>query len=137
MDLAAVAGEVALIAGGAAVEGLAQAVTKSLVEKIRERIRSVFGGDPRSVDALEQAMATPENQNAIKELARALCWYAERDPRFAEELAGWAPDKTSVGTAVQASPGTVVQNGNARGNLFMAAGNMTVDQSKAKSSPDG
>ncbi len=82
-------------------------------------------------------MATPENQDAINELARALCWYAERDPRFAEELAEWEPYKASVGTAVQASPGTVVQNGDARRDLFMAAGNMTVDQSKAKSSPDG
>ncbi|GAA4506343.1 hypothetical protein [Nonomuraea ferruginea] len=97
--------------------------------KIRERIRIVFGGDPRSADALERAVATPEDESALHELAEALRWYAERDRAFADEMAEWARQT--------ASSGKVVQNVRAGRDAYTAGRDMTVQQRPdAKPSPD-
>ncbi|MEV4836058.1 hypothetical protein AB0K05_16155 [Nonomuraea sp. NPDC049486] len=129
MDVAAMASAVALVAGTGAVQGLGESAALSLVAKIRERIRIVFGGDPRSADALERAVATPEDESALHELAEALRWYAERDRAFADEMAEWARQT--------ASSGKFVQNVRAGRDAYTAGRDMTVQQRPdAKPSPD-
>ncbi|WP_326824621.1 hypothetical protein [Streptosporangium sp. NBC_01756] len=120
MDVSAIAAAVAMIAGTGAVTGLGEKAALTLVETIRARIRSVFGADARSVDALEQAQEQPEDDGRIKELAAALAWHAQRDPQFAAELAGWAEK--------YASPGSVTQQMIAGRDIYAAGRDMTVHQ---------
>ena len=89
MDLVPVTEAVAGIVAAGGVKELAESAGGGLVGGIIRRIRSVFGSDARSMDALEQAQqqATPA---AVQNLALALAWYAQRDQEFARELEGWA-----------------------------------------------
>ena len=81
-------------------------------------MRTVFGSDARSVDALEQARRDGA-QAAVAELASALAWYARRDQEFARELAGWA---------AQADTGGVTQEVHAGRDAYTAARDQTVFQ---------
>ena len=64
-----------------------------------ERVKTVFGSDVRSADALGRAgRGEPE---AVAELASALAWYAGRDKTFEDELAAWA---RQAGSANPAAP---------------------------------
>jgi hypothetical protein len=66
---------------------------------IAGRVRSVFGTDARSVDALERAGRADRSPADVAELASALAWYATRDTEFAGELAGWAAAGNAGGVA--------------------------------------
>ena len=87
MDIAAVAQAVALMAATGAVSGLGESAAMGVVARVRDRVRAVFGGDARSVDALERAVGEPDDADRIRELAVALAWYGQRDEQFAGELA--------------------------------------------------
>lgn len=120
MDVAAVSEAVALMAATGAVSGLGEQAALSVVERIRARVRAVFGSDARSVDALERAVDEPSAEGRVGELAAALAWYARRDEEFAGELAGWARE--------YGEPGTVVQNVRAGRDAYTAGRDMTVHQ---------
>lgn len=115
MDIEAISSAVALMAATGAVSGLGEGAALDTVNRIRERIRLKFGGDPRSVEALEGAVADPSR---VQELASALAWYAQQDPAFRTELTGWAE---------QLAP-HVTQNVRAGRDAYTAAGDMTVHQ---------
>ncbi|MFV2179293.1 hypothetical protein ACFHW2_13570 [Actinomadura sp. LOL_016] len=85
MDLVALSeATAALVAAGAA-----QGVGEQAATGILERIRSVFRGDSRATESLEEAAATGE-ETAVRELAESLRWYARRDEEFAADLGRWA-----------------------------------------------
>jgi hypothetical protein len=73
---------------GAATDG-------GLTAKITERVKEVFGADPRSADALDRTRQG--QQGAIAELASALTWYARHNQTFAGELVTWADQARSAG----------------------------------------
>ncbi|HEU5157654.1 MAG TPA: hypothetical protein VFU43_11720 [Streptosporangiaceae bacterium] len=80
-----------------------------------QRIRQVFGGDRRAQESLDQAASTGAEE-AARELAAALRWYAERDRDFAAELERWA-----------ASPQPhVTQTVHAGRDAYVAGGDQTV-----------
>ena len=87
VDIAAVAQAVALMAATGAVSGLGESAAMGVVARVRDRVRAVFGGDARSVDALDRAVREPDDADRIRELAVALAWYGQRDEQFAGELA--------------------------------------------------
>jgi len=101
MDVGAVSEAVALMAATGVVSGVAEHAALGVVARLRERLREVFGGDARSVDALERALEAPQDAGQVRELASALAWYAERDEVFASELEGWATEYTPQGSLVQ------------------------------------
>jgi hypothetical protein len=117
LDVGAVSETVAeLVATGAVKEVGAQAA-KGVVRKIVERVRAVFGGDRRSVEALDRACEEPSPQR-VGELAAALRWYAERDAGFAAELEQWA--------AMAASHSTVDQEVHAGRDAYVAGRDQSV-----------
>jgi hypothetical protein len=117
MDVVAVTEAVAGIVAAGGVKELAEGAGGGLVAGIVKRIRGVFGSDARSVDALEQArqQATPA---AVRDLASALAWYAQRDPEFAKELADWA---------AQGKPGTVNQQVFAGRDVYVSANDQKIE----------
>lgn len=119
MDLVAVTEAVAGIIAAGGVKELAEGAGGGLVSGIVKRVRSVFGSDARSVDALEQAQrqAAP---SAVRDLASALAWYAERDEEFARELSDWA---------ATATPGRVTQQVFAGRDAYTAAGDQKISVS--------
>ncbi|MEV5749766.1 hypothetical protein AB0L00_18255 [Actinoallomurus sp. NPDC052308] len=100
MDLVEISEAVALMAATGGIQGLAEDAARDIVTRVRARVRSVFHGDARSLDALEQACATPDAPR-VRAFAEALTWYGERDEEFAGELAGWARAYQAAGTAIQ------------------------------------
>jgi hypothetical protein len=117
MDVATVTEAVAGIVAAGGVKELADSAGGGLVAGIIKRIRSVFGSDARSVDALEQAQQQGTSA-AVRELASALAWYAQRDQQFARELEGWA---------ASARPGTVNQQVFAGRDAYVSAGDQTIE----------
>jgi hypothetical protein len=103
------------------VQALAEGAGGGLVAGIVKRIHGVFGSDARSVDALEQAwkQATP---TAVRDLASALAWYAQRDQEFARELEDWA---------ASARPGTVSQRVFSGRDSYVAVGDQTITNYRA------
>ncbi|GAA4637772.1 hypothetical protein GCM10023196_092930 [Actinoallomurus vinaceus] len=120
MDVTAVSEAVALMAAAGAVSGVAKHTALGVVARIRERVRAVFDADARSMDALEQAVGHPSDEERIGEPAAALTWYARRDEGFAAELAGWA--------AEYAPAGSVVQNVRAGREAYTAGRDMTINR---------
>jgi hypothetical protein len=90
VDVATISSSVALMAATGAVSGLGEDTALRFVERIRERIRTIFGSDRRSLDSLDGALANPTNESRIQQLTSALTWYAERDEEFKSELLDWA-----------------------------------------------
>ncbi|MFI6451285.1 hypothetical protein ACIBF6_06990 [Streptosporangium amethystogenes] len=123
MDIAAVSSAVALMAAGGAVTTVGEQVALDLIERIRARIRSIFGSDERSAETLDQAIEEPGDENRIRSLAEALSWYARRDEEFAAELEGWARDHPASAS--------LVQNVHAGRDAYTAGRDMTVDQRSA------
>jgi hypothetical protein len=116
VDVVAVSEAVAgLLAVGAARE-LGQEAGGGVVAGMVARVRTVFGADARSVDALERARRDG-GRAAVGELAAALAWYARRDEAFAGELAGWA---------AQAGAGSVTQQVEAGRDAYTAGRDQTV-----------
>jgi hypothetical protein len=72
-----------------------QAAESALVPVIVGRVRTVFGPDARSVDALDRTLR--DEPEAVEELASALSWFARRDQAFAYELAAWAAQAPDTG----------------------------------------
>ncbi|WP_433375990.1 hypothetical protein [Streptosporangium sp. CA-115845] len=120
MDIAAVSSAVALMAAGGAVTTMGEQVALELIERIRARVRSIFGSDERSAETLDQAIEEPGDEGRIRSLAEALSWYARRDEEFAGELAGWARDHPA--------PASLVQNMHAGRDAYAAGRDMTVNQ---------
>ncbi len=119
MDVGAVSQAVALLAASGAVSGLGEDAARSLVQRVREGIRSVFAGDERSVDALEAAIADPGDEGRVRELASALAYYAGKNEEFARQLADWAR---------HGAPASVTQNITAGRDAYVAGHDMTVRQ---------
>jgi hypothetical protein len=90
MDVVAVSEAVALLAATGAVSGMGESAALAVVGRVRKRIRTMFGEDARSVEALEAAAADPADETRVQELASALRYYAKRDAQFRDELASWA-----------------------------------------------
>lgn len=120
MDIAAVSSAVALMAAGGAATTMGEQVALDLIERIRARIRSIFGSDERSAETLEQAIGEPGDESRIRSLAEALSWYARRDEEFAAELEGWARDHPV------SAP--LVQNIHAGRDAYAAGRDLTVNQ---------
>lgn len=120
MDIAAVSSAVALMVAGGAATTMGEQVALDLVERIRERIRAIFGSDERSAEMLDQAIEEPGDESRIRSLAEALSWYARRDEEFAGELEGWARDHPA--------PASLVQNVRAGRDAYAAGRDMTVNQ---------
>ncbi|TYB49541.1 hypothetical protein [Actinomadura chibensis] len=88
MDLVALSeAAAALVAAGAT--GAAQTAGEQATTGMLQRIRSVFRGDARATESLEEAASTGD-ETAVQELAESLRWYARRDEEFAAELERWA-----------------------------------------------
>lgn len=119
MDVEAVSQSVALIAATGGIAGLSEAASLEVVRRIRERLRTVFGGDQRSRDALDDAMEDPEDPGRIEELTAAVRYYARRDEVFGAELARWAGEFTAP---------SVTQNVRAGRDVFAAGRDMTVER---------
>jgi hypothetical protein len=118
VDIAAVSLAVALMAATGAVAGLGESAALGVVARVRDRVRAVFGGDARSVDALERAVRKPDDADRIRELAAALAWYGQRDEQFAGELAEWARR--------YAPAGSVTQNVRVGRDAYVAGRDMTI-----------
>ncbi|MGW0803359.1 hypothetical protein [Nonomuraea sp. NPDC002799] len=101
MSVSEVAAAVALIAGTGAVSGLSEQAALNMVTTIRERIRTIFGDDTPAVRKLERAVEQGDDEDAVRDLAEALCSYAEQDENFAAELAGWAQQRPPAGSVTQ------------------------------------
>ncbi|MBO2448935.1 hypothetical protein J4573_17665 [Actinomadura barringtoniae] len=120
VDVTAMSEAVALMAATGAVSGLSESAALGVVERMRQRVRAVFGSDTRSVDVLEQAVREPSDEGRMRELTAALAWYAQRDEEFASDLAGWADEYMPAGS--------VVQNVRAGRDAYAAGRDMTVNQ---------
>lgn len=120
VDVAGAVEAVALIAATGGASGLGEDAVRGVVARIRERVRGVFGGDVRSVDALDRAVADPGDAWRVRELAAALAWYTARDEEFAAEVVGWAQQ---YGPAAG-----MVQNIHAGRDAYTAGRDMTVQQ---------
>ena len=82
-----------LAAGGPTERG--ENATNSPAAGNAERVKEVFGSDPRSADAL---VRTRQGEpDAVGELASALAWYARHNQAFAGELVTWAAQAGSTG----------------------------------------
>lgn len=117
MDVVAVTEAVAGVVAAGGVKELAESAGGGLVAGMVKRIRSVFGSDARSVDALAQAQQQP-TPAAVRDLASALAWYAHRNQEFAKELEGWA---------AWAKPVTVNQHVFAGRDAFVSARDQTIE----------
>ena len=95
MDVAVVSEAVAGLLAAGGVKELGEAAGGGLVAGIIERVKKVFGSDPRAADALERACQS--EPGAVGELASALAWYARQNQAFAEELAAWAAQAGTCG----------------------------------------
>ncbi|MEU7339641.1 hypothetical protein [Streptomyces sp. NPDC007074] len=97
MDVANISYSVALMAATGAVSGLGEDTALRVVQRIRNRIRTIFGSDLRSLDSLDGALANPTDESQIQRLVSALTWYAERDEELRSDLLYWteryAPSK--------------------------------------------
>lgn len=89
LDPVVVAQTVAALVASGAGKGLAEGVGDGLASSVIAAIRKKFGGDRRSLKALEKASSDGSPQS-IEELAAALHWYAQGDPDFTRDLDGWA-----------------------------------------------
>jgi hypothetical protein len=118
--MGAVSQAVALMAATGAIAGLGESAARGVVARVRDRVRAVFGGDARSVDALERAVRDPDDADRIGELAAALAWYGQRDEQFAGELAEWAQR--------YAPAGSVTQNVRAGRDAYVAGRDMTINR---------
>jgi len=107
----------ASIAATGAVSGLAEDAARSFVQRIRDRIRSIFAGDERSTDALEGAIANPDDESQVSELASALAYYARKNEEFARQLSEWARHHAAAG---------VTQNVKAGRDAYVSGRDMTV-----------
>jgi hypothetical protein len=119
MDLILAATAVAKLVAASAARKAGEDAGSGLVAAIVSRVRSVFGGDARSVDALEQAQSG--SPAAERDLASALSWYAERDQAFATELVRWAASAGSRSAGV-------TQNVHAGRDAYTAAGDLTINR---------
>lgn len=117
MDVVAVTEAVAGIVAAGGVKELAESAGGGLAAGMVKRIRSVFGSDARSVDTLEQAQQQPTSA-AVRDLASALAWYAQRDQEFAKELESWA---------ASAKPVVVNQQVFAARDAFVSARDQTIE----------
>ena len=91
MDVRAASEAVAGMIAGAAAAEPPTARRADETAGIAGRVRSVFGADARSVDALERAEREDRTPADVAELASALAWYAKRDTEFTGELAAGRP----------------------------------------------
>lgn len=108
------------MAATGAVSGMGQHTALEVVERIRERVREVFGRDERSTESLEHAIEEPGDEARVRALAEALAWYAQRNEGFAEELDQWARDYEPSAT--------VSQNVRAGRDAYTAGRDMTINQ---------
>jgi hypothetical protein len=119
VDLVAVSEAVALMAATGAVSGVSESAALGVVAQIRERVRRVFDGDARAVDALARVMQQPDDRGRVLELAAALTWYGERDGGFAAQLTEWA--------STYAPAGSVTQNVRTGRDAYTAGRDLTVN----------
>jgi hypothetical protein len=117
MDMVAVTEAVAGIVAAGGVKELAESAGGGLAGGIVKRIRAVFGSDARSVDALDRAQQHA-TAAAVRDLASALAWYAQRDGEFAGELEGWAASTEAR---------TVNQRVFAGRDAYVSAGDQTIE----------
>jgi hypothetical protein len=115
MDVTVASEAVAGLLAAGGIKELGEAAGGGLAAGIIERVRKVFGSDPRSVDALERAQR--DEPGAVAELASALVWYARQDQAFAAEVAAWA---------AQTKTGGVAQHVRAQRDAYAAGRNQTV-----------
>lgn len=102
MDLVAVSEATAALVAAGAAQGVGEQAATGAVSGMLRRIREVFGGDRRALDSLDETASTGA-ETAVRELASALRWYAERDRAFAAELERWAGGgRTEVNQNVRA-----------------------------------
>ncbi|MEV7032658.1 hypothetical protein AB0N99_20880 [Streptomyces sp. NPDC093272] len=101
MDVATISSSVALMAATGAVSGVGEDTALRVVERIRERIRTIFGSDRRSLDSLDAVLINPTDESQIQRLISALTWYAERDEDFRSELLDWAERYAPSGSVTQ------------------------------------
>lgn len=104
MDVVAMSEAVAGLLAAGGLRELGEAAGGGLVAGIIARVRTVFGADARSVDALERAREDG-GQPAVAELAAALAWYARHDQEFAAELATWAAQVSAGGVTQHVDAG--------------------------------
>ncbi len=88
MDLVAASEIVAGLLASSAAKQLGKDAGSGMAAGIVSRMRKLFGSDARSVDALDKVCG--DDRTAIRDLASALAWYAQRDQAFATELILWA-----------------------------------------------
>jgi hypothetical protein len=120
MDVLTVSEAVASIAATGAVSNLSGQAALDVVARIRGRLRAVLHRDERSLDAFACALEDPTDKSRIRELAKAVAWYAQHDDRFASELANWAQE-FSIGTSIS-------QKARAGRDTYTAGRDMTVNQ---------
>jgi NAD(P)-dependent dehydrogenase (short-subunit alcohol dehydrogenase family) len=118
--MTAVVEAVALMAATGAVSGIGEKTALDVVRHVRHRIRVVFGGDERSVNALDVAVADPADEDHIGQLVSALAYYAKRDEAFRDELARWTSD--------YAPDASVTQTVKAGRDAYTAGRDMTIRQ---------
>lgn len=100
MDLVALSeAAAALVAAGAT--GAAQSAGEQATAGMLERIRSVFRGDARATESLDEAASTGD-EASVQELAESLRWYARRDEEFAADLERWTGGHVEVTQHVSA-----------------------------------
>jgi hypothetical protein len=121
VDVEAISSAVALIAATGAVSGMSESAALGVVGRVRERIRVVFGGDPRSENALDRALEEPGDESRVRELAAALVWHARQDEVFRGELAGWGRQWVTEDS--------VTQNVQAGRDAYTAGRDLMVQQS--------
>ncbi|MFJ2397366.1 hypothetical protein ACIOTI_32030 [Streptomyces sp. NPDC087843] len=121
MDVATISYSVALMAATGAVSGLGEDTALRVVQRIRDRIRTIFGSDTRSLDSLDGALANPTDESQILRLVSALAWYAERNDDFRSDLLDW--------TKRHAPSGSVTQFVRSGRDAYTAGRDMTVQPS--------
>lgn len=126
VDVTVVSEAVAGLLAAGGVKELGEAVGGGLMAGIVDRVRTVFGSDARSVDALERVQR--DEPGAVAELASALTWYARRDEVFAHELAAWAE---------QAGSGTVTQRVRAGRDAYVAGRDQRITKYRQPGEIDG
>lgn len=89
MDLVALSEATAALVASGAAQGVGEQVATGALAGTLRRIREVFGDDRRAQESLDEVAASGD-ATALRELAAALRWYAERDGGFASDLQRWA-----------------------------------------------
>lgn len=71
------------------VTGAAGEAGKQAWTGLTEIVRKAFGGDSEEKAALDLLLATPENEQAVREVSGTIVDRARKDPVFASDLEAW------------------------------------------------